>query len=127
MAATEPGAVISEFATLFNKGDLDALISEMYEDGAVFNPSPADEPATGRAAVGEVLKGFLGLGGTLTVLATRTVQNGDIALTQSRWRLEIPGGDPMENISAEIVRRQPDGTWKYAIDNPWGALIVDAG
>lgn len=124
MAATEPGAVISEFATLFNKGDLDGLISEMYEEGAVFNPSPADEPAAGKAAVAEVLKGFLGLGGTLTVLASRTVRNGDLALTQSRWRLEIPGGEPMENTSAEVVRRQPDGTWKYAIDNPWGALIV---
>jgi ketosteroid isomerase-like protein len=125
MAATEPGAVITEFVALFNKGDLDGLISELYEEGAVFNPSPADEPAAGRAAIGEVLKGILGLGGTLSLVATRTVRNGDIALTQSRWRLDVPGGDPMENVSAEIVRRQPDGSWKYAIDNPWGALIVD--
>jgi ketosteroid isomerase-like protein len=124
MAATEPGQVIHEFAVLFNKGDLDGLVSELYEEGAVFNPSPADEPLVGKAAVGQALQGFLGLQGTLSILATRTVQNGDIALTQSRWRLEVPAGDPMENVSAEIVRRQPDGTWRYAIDNPWGQLIV---
>jgi hypothetical protein len=23
-------------------------------------------------------------------------------------------------ITAEVVRRQADGTWKYVIDDPWG-------
>jgi ketosteroid isomerase-like protein len=124
MAATEPGQVIHEFAVLFNKGDLDTIIAEMYEDGAVFNPSPADEPLVGKAAVAEALRHFLSFNGTINILGTRTVQNGDIALTQTRWRLDIPGGEPLENVSAEIVRKQPDGSWRYAIDNPWGALIV---
>lgn len=127
MAATEPGQVIHEFTALFNKGDLDALLRESYEEGAAFNPSPAGEPLTGRTAIGEVLQGFLNLNGTLTVLASRTTRNGDLALTQSRWRLDVPGGEQLENVSAEVVRRQPDGSWKYAVDNPWGALIVDAG
>jgi hypothetical protein len=30
----------------------------------------------------------------------------------------------MEQESAEVIRRQADGTWMYAIDNPWGALIL---
>jgi ketosteroid isomerase-like protein len=59
-------------------------------------------------------------------LATTTIRSGDIALTHTRWRLDIPNADAMESVTAEIVRRQPDGTWKYAIDNPWGGSVLDA-
>ena len=40
------------------------------------------------------------------------------------WRLDVPDGEPMVNTSAEVVRRQPGGTWKYAIDNPFGGGIL---
>jgi hypothetical protein len=31
----------------------------------------------------------------------------------------------MEGTTAEVVRRQADGTWRYAIDNPWGGVVLD--
>lgn len=127
MEATEPEQVIDHFCKLFNSGDLDGLINNLYEDDAVFIPTPVDAPVSGKAAVAEVLKHFLATGGTLSVLATTTLKKGDIALTHTRWRLDIPDADAMESVTAEIVRRQPDGTWKYAIDNPWGGSVLDAG
>jgi hypothetical protein len=36
------------------------------------------------------------------------VINGDLAITVSR----LPNG----NISAEIARRQPDGSWRWTVD-----------
>ena len=126
MPATEPEQVIDLFCELFNAGDLDGLISNLYEDDAVFIPTPTDAPVSGQGAVAEVLKGFLALGGTLNVLGTTTLKKADIALTHTRWRLDIPGAEAMESVTAEIVRRQPDGTWKYAIDNPWGGSVLDA-
>ena len=30
------------------------------------------------------------------------------------------GDQAMEGKSAEVVRRQPDGTWLFAIDDPYG-------
>jgi hypothetical protein len=30
----------------------------------------------------------------------------------------------MEHTSAEVARRQSDGTWKYAIDNPYGGEVL---
>ena len=126
MAATEAEQVIGRFCELFNAGDLDGLVGELYEDDAVFIP-PDSGPVSGKAAIAEVLKGFLALGGTLSIVATTTMSNGDAALTHSRWRLDIPGGEPMEHTSAELVRRQPDGTWKYAVDNPWGGEVVAEG
>jgi uncharacterized protein (TIGR02246 family) len=126
MEATEPGQVIEHFCKMFNSGDLDGLLNNLYEDDAVFIPMPADAPTSGKAAVAEALKGFLGTQGTLNILATTTIRSGDIALTHTRWRLDIPNADAMESVTAEIVRRQPDGTWKYAIDNPWGGSVLDA-
>jgi len=34
------------------------------------------------------------------------------------------GAEAMEGVTAEIVRRQSDGTWKYLIDNPWGGAVL---
>ena len=126
MEATEPEQVIDHFCKLFNSGDLDGLVQNLYEEDAVFIPSPTDAPVSGRATVVEVLKHFLATGGKISVLATTSVRNGDIALTHTHWRLDIPGAEAMESVTAEIVRRQPDGTWKYAIDNPWGGTVLEA-
>jgi len=49
----------------------------------------------------------------------------DIALTHNRWSLQYPGrSDPMQGETAEVVRRQPDGGWRYAIDNPAGGAVI---
>ncbi len=124
MAATNPEQVIEQFCSLFNAGDLDGLVNTLYEDDAVFFPSPTDAPVSGKAAVADSLKEYLATGGTVSVVDTTAVKNGDIALTHTHWRLDIPGGEAMEGVTAEIVRRQPDGTWKYVIDNPWGGAVL---
>ena len=127
MAAKEAGQVIEHFTTLFNSGDLEGLMRDLYEDDAVLIPEPGAVPASGKAAIREALQGFLDLKGTMMVVATTDVVKGDIGLTHTRWRLDIPGGEAMEAVTAEVVRRQSDGTWKYAIDNPWGGAILDVG
>jgi uncharacterized protein (TIGR02246 family) len=126
MAATEPGQVIDHFAKYFNSGDLESLLRDLYEEDAILIPEPGPATAAGKAAIREVLNAFLAMNGSLQVLATTAVVHGDIALTHTRWRLEFPDGEPMESVTAEVVRRQPDGTWKYAIDNPWGGAVLDA-
>jgi hypothetical protein len=40
--------------------------------------------------------------------------------------LDIPGSDSTEGTTAEVVRRQADGTWRYLIDNPFGGAVLDA-
>jgi ketosteroid isomerase-like protein len=50
--------------------------------------------------------------------------DGNIALTQAKW--SVTGTDPdgkpvmMSGRSAEVARRQADGTRKFVIDNPRG-------
>lgn len=54
----------------------------------------------------------------------KLAETGGIALTTSKWVLEGTGPDgkpvKIEGQSAEVSRRQPDGTWLFVIDNPHG-------
>ena len=57
--------------------------------------------------------------------ACLTPEPGEVVSgTTAKWVLEGtgPDGKPMrmEGQSAEVARRQPDGTWRFAIDNPHG-------
>ena len=126
MGATEPTQVIEQFMKYFNSADVDGLLDNVYEEDVVLVPAPGGDSISGKAAVREVLQGFLGMGGSMTLLGATAFQNGDIALTHSQWRLEVAGSDPMEATTAEVVRRQADGTWKYMIDNPWGGGVLGA-
>ena len=55
---------------------------------------------------------------------------GDIALLRAEVHLvgTAPDGIRVEinNHTAEVVRRQPDGSWLYTIDHPYGADPLDA-
>jgi uncharacterized protein (TIGR02246 family) len=124
MGASEPGQVIEHFVKRYNSGDLDGILEELYEDDCVLVPA-LGTTAAGKAAIREVLQGFLAMNGTMRLLAATFSRNGDLALTHSKWRLDIPGGDPVEGTTAEVVRRQADGSWRYILDNPFGGAVLD--
>jgi ketosteroid isomerase-like protein len=48
----------------------------------------------------------------------------DLALVYNDWTLSATGADgsPIERSgkAIEVMRRQPDGTWRVAIDDPVG-------
>jgi uncharacterized protein (TIGR02246 family) len=101
---------------------LDALIA-LYEPDASFNPE-LGQVVTGTQAIREAAQGFLAMNPKLT-LETKTLnQTSDIALTTANWHLTGLGPDDttvdMRGQSVEVSRRQPDGTWRFLIDNPFG-------
>ena len=106
------------------KGDLEAALA-LYEPNASF-VLDSGQVVTGAAAIREVMQGFLALKPKFT-MEVKAVQNGDenIALLRGKWNLTGtgPDGKPMimSGNSTEVVRRQPDGSWKFIIDNPRGA------
>ena len=122
MGASEPGQVIELFAKYWNSQDFEGLRS-LYEDEAVYVQGPGMPNLEGAGPIVEGLRAFAG--GTMTILSSASVVRGDIALTHNRWSLQYPGGsDPMQGETAEVVRRQPDGQWRYAIDNPSGGAVI---
>jgi ketosteroid isomerase-like protein len=53
----------------------------------------------------------------------------DLAYLSNRWSLSggtMPDGSPaaLGATTAEVARRQDDGTWLYVIDNAWGDQAI---
>ena len=121
MSAHEPAEASRLFERLFAAGDLDGLMA-LYEDDAVF-PTPHGT-STGQAEIRATLKAYLDSGAKLTFGETLVFAAGDLALMHTPWTMEMPDGSSPEGATAEVVRRQPDGSWKYVIDNPDGSALL---
>ncbi len=123
MTAREPEEAHRLWAERFKAGDLEGLVA-LYEPDATLMHQPG-QAASGTAAIREALGGFLGLKPTFDWLETKpAVRSDDLALLHDPWTLSgtAPDGSPV-NLSAttaDVVRRQADGTWRFVIDNPWG-------
>ena len=122
----KPADTVRQLAEAINRGDLDAAVG-LYEEKGVLVVQPG-QPARGSGEIRAALAGFIGLKPTLRTEAEQVVEAGDIALYVGRWTLR--GTDPAGQVvamggeSSDILRRQPDGRWLIAIDNPWGAKIL---
>jgi ketosteroid isomerase-like protein len=108
---------------LFNAGDLDGLLADCYDDEIVLMV-PGGGPVTGKDGVRQVLEGFLGMNGKIQLLGSTQIVNGDFAVSLDHWTLQPAEGDALEATTSDLLRRQADGSWKYLIDNPFGAAVV---
>ncbi len=120
MPARRPEDLDKLFGEALNAGNLDAMVA-LYESGASIVTEPG-KFVTGTQAVREALRGFVALKPKITLNVRRVISSGDIALVHADWSLTGTGPDgkpvKMEGKSAEVVRRQRDGTWLFLIDNP---------
>lgn len=121
MRAQQPEEIQSLFTAAFDAGSLDDLLA-LYEDQAAFATGP-DTYVTGKPAIREALAGFLAMKPRLRYASSFTMRAGEnLALLQGRWTIAGtgPNSEPVQlaGTSREVVRRQQDGTWLYAIDDP---------
>jgi|SRR5919204_1612933 uncharacterized protein (TIGR02246 family) len=122
MPATTPEQIHRLFEDRFNAGDLDALM-ELYESDTALIAQPGSV-ARGSEQVRAALQGFLALKGRITLETKLVVTVDDLAYLSNSWSLTGtgPDGNPVAlgATTAEVARRQADGTWRYVIDNAWG-------
>jgi uncharacterized protein (TIGR02246 family) len=123
MAARTPEDVDRLFVDALNAGKLDELVA-LYEPQATLMPSPG-KLVTGSAAIREALAQFVAGKPRMTLTPRLIAQTGDLAMIGSQWDLAMTGPDgkpvQMKGESVEVVRRQSDGRWLFAIDLPFGA------
>jgi uncharacterized protein (TIGR02246 family) len=110
------------FAEHVNAGDLDALVA-LYEPGGSLVQADGGV-AVGHAKIREVLGRLVALRPTLHTEIVKVVQTGaDLAIVYNDWRMTAkrPDGTSVERAgrALEVVRRQADGTWRFAIDDPF--------
>jgi ketosteroid isomerase-like protein len=105
--ARQPEDLGRFFVQRANDGDLDGLVA-LYEPSAVLASGPGQTVA-GSSAIRQELAQFLAGSPRLTGQSQPAVRFGDLALTSTTFA----GG-----ATAEVARRQADGTWLWVIDQP---------
>lgn len=120
--AASPQQLIEKISQHLGEGDLDALL-ELYEPEAAFVPEPG-VVVHGRDAIRDALQRILALNPTLSGEVQGVVETNGIALVVNKWRLDGTRSDgsraEMGGVSADVVRRQADDSWRVLIDDPWG-------
>lgn len=107
--ATTPEELAPLFIERVNAGDLNGVV-ELYEPDAVL-ALPNGEVAEGRDAIRLFYEDLLSTKPTLVAGAqSPPLRHGAVALTSTRL---VGGG-----ATAEIARRQADGSWRWIVDRP---------
>jgi ketosteroid isomerase-like protein len=109
------------FAQALNSGDLDALVALYALDGFLMARSVS---AQGIGAIRQALAQYVAMKPTIQLTTHRIVQVGNTAVLSANWRFHgtaTDGGDVSSSgTSIEVARREPDGSWRYLIDLPYG-------
>ncbi len=119
-AGMTPGDLHPAVQAAFNNHDVDALVALYEEDAWLFGPSG---PVQGTDGIRAAWTGVMANVASVDVVTQYVIEQGEIALLSNRWTAAI-GDDEISATTAEVARRQPDGTWKYVIDNPDAAGVL---
>ncbi len=122
MRASLPEDCDRVFAEGVNAGDADAVVA-LYEEGGCF--VQREGLAIGPIAIRAVILRMLATKPRLACNVRKVVRaGGDLALLYNDWSLSSagPDGQPVERTgkALELVRRQPDGSWRFVLDDPYG-------
>ena len=117
-----PEEVLNSVIDGINAGDLDSLMT-LYEPLACFASQPG-QLAKSPDGIRESLRLFIDMNGKLDLKVKRVLKASDLALVTSEWSFSGTGSDgkhvDITSKSGDVLRQQPDGTWRFVIDNPWG-------
>jgi uncharacterized protein (TIGR02246 family) len=122
MSAHTPEDCDRLFAEYLNAGNLEGVVG-LYEARATLVQQDG-EAATGTAAIREGVAGFLAMKPQLKMNVKRVVRAGDdLAVLYNDWTMAAIGPDgkavTLTGKAVEIVRRQADGSWRFAVDDPF--------
>jgi ketosteroid isomerase-like protein len=114
MPARTPSEIHRLFEAAFNAGDLEAILA-LYEPGAVF--IAGERSLAGHDAIRDFYRISVAQGARMKLETRAVVESVDgMALLYGAWSVGPPVS--AEGLSTEVVRRQPNGDWKFVIDNP---------
>lgn len=110
----------STLAAAFNTGDVATVLS-MYDYNGIIVPEP-DKPVSGKQKFVEAIKAILSIEGKMEIKTVYCLQAGDVAVGRSEWNITDGKEVKISAKGIELMKQQPDGTWKIVIDHAFGAL-----
>lgn len=111
--------VHATLANAFNTGNVDVVMS-MYDASGIIVPEPG-KPVSGQAKFEEAIKGILSIKGKMEIKTVYCLQTGNIAVGRSEWNITDNGDVKISAKGIEVMKQQPDGTWKIIVDHAFGA------
>lgn len=97
------------------EADIDSVI-DLYDSEITF-VNPTGEIKKGRSAIREELNHFAEIKQVFEFDIKKIIQNGDFALDHNQWEMISP--QKMSGYAMEVMRRQPDGSWRFDIGDPF--------
>ncbi len=107
-------------AEAFNSGNVNTVLS-MYDFNGLIVPEPG-KVVSGREQFEEAIKSILSIKGKMEIKTVYCLQTGDIAVGRSEWNITDGRDVKISSKGIEVMKLQPDGTWKILIDHAFGAL-----
>jgi ketosteroid isomerase-like protein len=108
-AVSDPQHLARLLVSRPNSGDVEGMAA-LYETGAVL-ARPNQQPALGREAISKFYTELISTGIKFELGEQRNaIVCGDLALTSIR----LPNGQ----VTAEVARREADGSWLWVFDQP---------
>ena len=115
MPALKPQDVHTLFLDAFNRADVEALVA-LYEPNALLVTGQG--PALGHDAIGEAYRHILADDARMELTTETVLESTEgFAVLHASWTYHR-GGSASAGLSTEVVRRQPDGSWLFVIDEP---------
>jgi ketosteroid isomerase-like protein len=113
--ANTPNDICHLFSQYMREGDIDSVLS-VYDPDVVFL-NRERVPRLGLAERRQELAPFAAAKARFDFPSKQIIEAGDIALMHTQWR--ITGPEPLSVHAIEVARRQPDGTWRWLIGDPF--------
>jgi uncharacterized protein (TIGR02246 family) len=113
--------VTARYVAAMNAGDVAAVLDLYTADAvSIWEPGNPIHGAAHRAAVTEFLAGRPKMQATVR----ESYITGDAALLVVDWTIDVTDehgqSERLTGTGLDVLRRGPDGKWRYAIDNPYG-------
>jgi ketosteroid isomerase-like protein len=116
---TNANDVHKSLAAAYNTGDINAVM-KMYDAEGIIVAAP-DSPVSGKEKFETAVKGILSIKGKMEIRTVYCLEAGDVAVGRSEWSIKDGNEIKVAAKGIELLKRQPDGTWKVLIDHAFGA------
>ena len=122
----EPTDALNAYVDAFNRGDLQAALN-LYESKASLFVETG-KILHGKKSIKNIIEKLMAQKPIIKIETSKFTEDSNIVACCTRWELKNSIDITLQHqtfISAEILRRQADGSWLISVHSPWGKQFLD--